>query len=107
MILGLKKLSEIDLAYFDFVCQSGNAAQGNIVSGETLKEAQLHPEQYSTLQIRVCGWNRRICKKPSHGEESGSACLSQLCGEKVQLSGTRIPDQGDSATDKRRIGNCT
>lgn len=53
------------------------------------------------------GCNRRICKKPSHGEESGSACVSQLCGEKVQLSGTRIPDQGDSATDKRRTGNCT
>lgn len=30
MVLGLKKLSEIDLAYFDFVCQSGNA-EGRIL----------------------------------------------------------------------------
>ena len=47
-----------------FQC-GGFAAQGNIVSGETLKEAQLHPEQYSTLQIRVCGWNEyfvKLCK---------------------------------------------
>lgn len=47
-----------------FQC-GGFAAQGNIVSGETLKEVQLHPEQYSTLQIRVCGWNEyfvKLCK---------------------------------------------
>ena len=29
----------------------------NIVSGEMLKDAQANPEKYSTLQVRVCGWN--------------------------------------------------
>lgn len=40
-----------------FFANGGFAFQGNIVSGETLKEAQKNPEKYSTLQVRVCGWN--------------------------------------------------
>ncbi|MBQ8320735.1 MAG: hypothetical protein IJX92_00025 [Clostridia bacterium] len=35
----------------------GFAVQGNIVNSETLKAAQNDPRAYSTLQIRVCGWN--------------------------------------------------
>ncbi len=45
-----------------FFEQGGFAAQGNIVSGETLRQAQLHPEKYSTLQVRVCGWNEYFVK---------------------------------------------
>ncbi len=40
-----------------FFAGGGFAAQGNIVSGDTLRAAQENPEKYSTLQIRVCGWN--------------------------------------------------
>lgn len=40
-----------------FLDNGGFAIQGNVVSGETLKEAQKHPEKYATLQVRVCGWN--------------------------------------------------
>jgi len=30
---------------------------GNVLDAEVLKAAQAHPEQYQTLQVRVCGWN--------------------------------------------------
>ena len=33
--------------------------QFNVFDAEELKEAQLHPEKYENLQIRVCGWNVR------------------------------------------------
>ena len=29
----------------------------NIVSPETLRDAQAHPEKYENLQVRVAGWN--------------------------------------------------
>ena len=35
----------------------GLAVQFNVLSAETLKDAQLHPEKYEYLQVRVCGWN--------------------------------------------------
>ena len=45
-----------------FLANGGFALQGNIVSGETLKAAQRNPEKYSTLQVRVCGWNEYFVK---------------------------------------------
>ena len=45
-----------------FFANGGFAVQGNVVLGETLREAQLHPERYSTLQVRVCGWNEYFVK---------------------------------------------
>lgn len=35
----------------------GLAIHFNVLDPAVLREAQLHPEQYSTLQIRLCGWN--------------------------------------------------
>ncbi|MBQ5926920.1 MAG: hypothetical protein IIX01_03240 [Clostridia bacterium] len=40
-----------------FVELGGHALQINVFSAETLRDAQKHPEKYSDLQIRVCGWN--------------------------------------------------
>lgn len=40
-----------------FLESGGQAIQVNVLDSETLKEAQLNPEKYSTLQVRVCGWN--------------------------------------------------
>ncbi len=37
--------------------KGGMAVQFNVVSPEQLKKAQEHPEEYATLQIRLCGWN--------------------------------------------------
>ena len=45
-----------------FFSNGGFALQGNIFSKETLKEAQTNPEKYSTLQVRVCGWNEYFVK---------------------------------------------
>ena len=36
--------------------------QFNVVSRETLLDAQKHPEKYATLQVRVCGWNEYFVK---------------------------------------------
>lgn len=43
----------------------GSVIQFTIFSAEELKDAQLHPEKYENLQVRVCGWNVRwndLCK---------------------------------------------
>ena len=37
----------------------GTALNVNIVSPETLRDAQAHPEKYENLQVRVAGWNVR------------------------------------------------
>ena len=40
-----------------FVKRGGHAMHINVFDAETLRKAQLHPEKYADLQIRVCGWN--------------------------------------------------
>ncbi len=37
----------------------GSVIQFTIFSAEELKDAQLHPEKYENLQVRICGWNVR------------------------------------------------
>ena len=40
-----------------FVSRGGHAVHINVFNSEMLREAQINPEKYSDLQIRVCGWN--------------------------------------------------
>lgn len=40
-----------------FMKKGGHSLQFNVFDPQTLIEAQKHPEQYQTLQVRVCGWN--------------------------------------------------
>ncbi len=35
----------------------GFGMQFNVFDSQTLRDAQAHPENYATLQVRVCGWN--------------------------------------------------
>ena len=42
-----------------FFAGGGVALNVNIVSPETLRDAQAHPEKYENLQVRVAGWNIR------------------------------------------------
>lgn len=35
----------------------GQSIQFNVCDAETLRDAQVRPEKYANLQIRVCGWN--------------------------------------------------
>ena len=43
----------------EFFASGGCALNLNIQSVEELKDAQLHPEKYENLQVRVAGWNIR------------------------------------------------
>ncbi len=51
---GLHAFYDLMKTYFK---KGGMALQGNIVDVETLKKARENPDEYKTLQIRVCGWN--------------------------------------------------
>ncbi len=59
---GEKGLADFVSLVKTFLDNGGFCIQGNIVSQATLKDAQLHPEKYSTLQVRVCGWNEYFVK---------------------------------------------
>ena len=45
-----------------FFARGGYAVQFNVVNPDTLRDAQRHPERYSTLQIRVTGWSVFFCE---------------------------------------------
>ncbi len=51
---GIEKLREVTKAYF---AKGGMEIQYNVVDTETLKEAQLHPEQYRDLIVRIAGYS--------------------------------------------------
>ncbi len=51
---GLEKLAALVQGYFD---QKGMHVQFNVVSRETLLDAQAHPENYKTLVVRVAGYS--------------------------------------------------
>ena len=40
-----------------FIRLGGHAMHINVFDADTLRDAQVHPEKYQDLQIRVCGWN--------------------------------------------------
>lgn len=51
---GLSKFASFIRAYFDL---GGYHIQFNVVSSETLREAQIHPEEYKSLLVRVAGYS--------------------------------------------------
>jgi len=51
---GLEKFSKLIRAYFDL---GGHHMQFNVISGDTLRNAQKHPERYQNLVIRVAGYS--------------------------------------------------
>lgn len=54
---GLAAMHSLIRTYMD---RGGIAIHFNVVDASTLEEAQKHPENYESLQIRVCGWNVRF-----------------------------------------------
>ena len=58
---GLAALRGVLYTYF---AKGGVAIHFNIFDAETLKKAQVEPEKYANLQIRVCGWNVRFVELP-------------------------------------------
>ncbi len=53
-ISGLRKLAALIKTYFDL---KGMHIQFNVVSVDTLKDAQKHPEKYADLMVRVAGYS--------------------------------------------------
>lgn len=53
-VRGLENFVALIRAYFD---QKGSHMQFNVVSRETLYDAQKHPEKYKTLVVRVAGYS--------------------------------------------------
>jgi len=51
---GLKKVASLIRTYFDL---GGMHVQFNVVSSEMLRDAQLHPEKYKDLVVRVSGYS--------------------------------------------------
>ena len=51
---GLQKFVALIRSYFD---QKGMHMQFNVVTRDTLLDAQAHPEQYKTLVVRVAGYS--------------------------------------------------
>ena len=43
-----------------FVDRGGHIFQGNVISVETLREAQRNPDEYRDLIVRVAGWSARF-----------------------------------------------
>jgi formate C-acetyltransferase len=72
-----EKLTALIRSYFSL---DGHHIQFNVVNAETLKEAQLHPERYRDLIVRVAGYSdyfndlgedlqNEIIKRTEHGTE--------------------------------------
>ena len=45
---------------FTYLLNHGVAIHFNIFDAAVLEDAQKHPDRYSGLQVRVCGWNVRF-----------------------------------------------
>ena len=53
----------------EFFANGGCALNLNVQSVEELKDAQLHPENYENLQVRVAGWNIRWNDIPKNEQD--------------------------------------
>ena len=51
---GIRKLTQLMQTYFDM---GGMEMQINVISADTLKDAQKHPEDYKDLVVRVAGFS--------------------------------------------------
>ena len=50
----ISKIADIVLGYFE---QGGMHVQFNVIDQDVLKDAQLHPENYQDLVVRVSGYS--------------------------------------------------
>ena len=64
---GLNAFAALIRTYFDL---GGFAAHFNVFSADELKKAQKTPEKYSTLQVRVCGWNAYFVDLPREQQDA-------------------------------------
>ena len=55
---GIDRLTHLVRGYFRL---NGHHVQFNVVTGETLREAQAHPERHRDLIVRVAGYSDYFC----------------------------------------------
>ena len=53
-----------------FIAHGGSGIQFNIFDATVLRDAQVHPEKYANLQVRVCGWNVRFTDLDPDAQET-------------------------------------
>ena len=53
-----------------FIAHGGSGIQFNIFDAKVLRDAQVHPEKYANLQVRVCGWNVRFTDLAPEAQET-------------------------------------
>ncbi len=53
-----------------FIAHGGSGIQFNIFDAKILRDAQVHPEKYENLQVRVCGWNVRFTDLTPEAQET-------------------------------------
>ena len=53
-----------------FIAHGGSGIQFNIFDASVLRDAQVHPEKYANLQVRVCGWNVRFTDLAPEAQET-------------------------------------
>lgn len=53
-----------------FIAHGGSGLQFNIFDASVLRDAQVHPEKYRNLQVRVCGWNVRFTDLDAESQET-------------------------------------
>lgn len=53
-------LNALEATLDTYMGMGGMAIQYSVLDAKALREAQLRPEAYSNLQVRVCGWNARF-----------------------------------------------
>ena len=57
---GARGLEALETTLATYMKLGGMAIQYSVLDAEELRRAQLHPEAYSNLQVRLCGWNARF-----------------------------------------------
>jgi len=81
IVSGDKGLKVFRMLVERFYAGGGVAMNINIVSPETLRDAQRHPEKYENLQVRVAGWNVRWNDIPRKEQDEYIARIETVgCG---------------------------
>ena len=79
-VAGDKGLRAFRILVEQFFAGGGVAMNINIVSPETLRDAQKHPEKYENLQVRVAGWNIRWNDIPRKEQDEYIARIETVGG---------------------------
>ncbi len=79
-VAGEKGLRVFRMLVERFYAGGGVAMNINIVSPETLRDAQKHPEKYENLQVRVAGWNIRWNDIPRKEQDEYIARIETVGG---------------------------